>query len=88
MNSLIWENQDPFKKNKREELIKKMVLKRLCDEIRPSLCPDKGSTSSRLVYFPGWPIFPICPVGLVFARSRLDNLPGCPVGLARLTPGC
>ena len=35
---MIWENQDPFKKNKREALIKKMVLKRLGDEIRLSLC--------------------------------------------------
>ena len=35
MNSMIWENRDPFKKNKREALIKKMVLKRLGDEIRP-----------------------------------------------------
>ena len=32
---MIWENWDPFKKNKREALIKKMVLKRLGDEIRP-----------------------------------------------------
>ena len=35
MNSMIWENWVPFKKNKREALIKKMVLKRLGDEIRP-----------------------------------------------------
>ena len=35
MNSTICENWDPFKKNKREALIKKMVLKRLGDEIRP-----------------------------------------------------
>ena len=35
MNSMIWEDWDPFQKNKREELIKKMVLKRLDDEIRP-----------------------------------------------------
>ena len=35
MNSMIWQNWDPFKKNKREALIKKMVLKRLGDEIRP-----------------------------------------------------
>ena len=34
MNSMIWENWVPFKKNKREALIKKMVLKRLGDEIR------------------------------------------------------
>ena len=32
---MIWQNWDPFKKNKREALIKKMVLKRLGDEIRP-----------------------------------------------------
>ena len=32
---MIRENWDPFKKNKREALIKKMVLKRLGDEIRP-----------------------------------------------------
>ena len=32
---MICENRDPFKKNKREALIKKMVLKRLGDEIRP-----------------------------------------------------
>ena len=32
---MIWENWVPFKKNKREALIKKMVLKRLGDEIRP-----------------------------------------------------
>ena len=32
---MIWETWDPFKKNKRESLIKKMVLKRLGDEIRP-----------------------------------------------------
>ena len=31
---MICENWDPFKKNKREALIKKMVLKRLGDEIR------------------------------------------------------
>ena len=31
---MIWETWDPFKKNKRESLIKKMVLKRLGDEIR------------------------------------------------------
>ena len=35
MNSMICENWDPFKKNKREALIKKMALKRLGDEIRP-----------------------------------------------------
>ena len=35
MNSMIWEDWDPFQKNKREALIKKMVLKRLSDEIRP-----------------------------------------------------
>ena len=34
MNSMICENWDPFKKNKREALIKKMVLKRLGDEIQ------------------------------------------------------
>ena len=32
---MIWENQETFQKNKREALIKKMVLKRLGDEIRP-----------------------------------------------------
>ena len=32
---MILQNCDPFKKNKREALIKKMVLKRLGDEIRP-----------------------------------------------------
>ena len=32
---MIWENWVPFKKNKREALIKKMVLKRLGDELRP-----------------------------------------------------
>ena len=32
---MIWENWVPLKKNKRETLIKKMVLKRLGDEIRP-----------------------------------------------------
>ena len=32
---MIWENWVPLKKNKREALIKKMVLKRLGDEIRP-----------------------------------------------------
>ena len=32
---MIGQNWDPFKKNKREALIKKMVLKRLGDEIRP-----------------------------------------------------
>ena len=32
---MIWENQEAFQKNKREALIKKMVLKRLGDEIRP-----------------------------------------------------
>ena len=32
---MIWQNWGPFKKNKREALIKKMVLKRLGDEIRP-----------------------------------------------------
>ena len=31
---MIWENRDPLKKNKREALIKQMVLKRLGDEIR------------------------------------------------------
>ena len=31
---MIWEDWDPFQKNKREALIKKMVLKRLGDEIR------------------------------------------------------
>ena len=31
---MIWQNWDPFKKNEREALIKKMVLKRLGDEIR------------------------------------------------------
>ena len=40
---MIWENRDPFKKNKREALIKKMVLKRLGDEIRLSLCPAEES---------------------------------------------
>ena len=30
---MIWENRDPFKKNKREALINKMVLKPLGDEI-------------------------------------------------------
>ena len=33
---MICENWDPFKKNEREALIKKMVLKRLGDEIRPN----------------------------------------------------
>ena len=33
---MICENWDPLKKNEREALIKKMVLKRLGDEIRPS----------------------------------------------------
>ena len=33
-----------LQKNKRETLIKKMVLRPLCDGIRPSLCSDKGST--------------------------------------------
>ena len=32
---MICDNCDPFKKNEREALIKKMVLKRLGDEIRP-----------------------------------------------------
>ena len=32
---MILQNWDPFKKNKRQALIKKMVLKRLGDEIRP-----------------------------------------------------
>ena len=32
---MIWEDWDPLKKNKREALVKKMVLKRLGDEIRP-----------------------------------------------------
>ena len=32
---MICETWDPFKKNKRESLIKKMVLKRLGDENRP-----------------------------------------------------
>ena len=31
---MIWQNWDPVKKNKREALIKKMVIKRLGDEIR------------------------------------------------------
>ena len=31
---MIWQNWDPFKKHKREALIKKMVLKRLGDEVR------------------------------------------------------
>ena len=35
MHSMLWENQEAFQKNKREALIKKMVLKRLGDEIRP-----------------------------------------------------
>ena len=35
---MICENWDPFKKNKRETLIKKMVLKRQGDEIRPISC--------------------------------------------------
>ena len=35
MNSMILQNWDPFKKNKREALIKQMVLKPLGDEIRP-----------------------------------------------------
>ena len=30
---MTWTNQDPFKKNKREALIKQMVLKILGDEI-------------------------------------------------------
>ena len=36
MNSMIWENWVPLKKNKREALIKKMVLKRLGDKIQAS----------------------------------------------------
>ena len=40
---MIWENWVGFKKNKREALIKKMVLKRLGDEIRLSLCPVEES---------------------------------------------
>ena len=40
---MIWTNQDLFKRNKREALIKKMVLKRLGDEIRLSLCLVKES---------------------------------------------
>ena len=35
---MICENWDPFIKNEREALIKKMVLKRLGDEIRPKDC--------------------------------------------------
>ena len=34
-----------YQKNKRETLIKKMVLTPLCDEIRPSLCLDKESSN-------------------------------------------
>ena len=40
---MICENWDPFKKNEREALIKKMVLKRLGDEIRLSLWLVKES---------------------------------------------
>ena len=47
--SLIWEHLDPFKKNKRVSLIKKMVLEPLGDEIWPTLCPVKGSASTN-----GW----------------------------------
>ena len=43
MNSMICENCDPFKKNEREALIKKMVLKRLSDEIRPISYQKFGS---------------------------------------------
>ena len=45
--SLIWEHLDPFKKNKRVSLIKKMVLKHLGDEIWPTLCLVKGSIENR-----------------------------------------
>ena len=39
---MICENWDPFKKNEREALIKKMVLKRLADEIRAISCQTFG----------------------------------------------
>ena len=44
MNSVLLQNWDPFKKNKREALIKKMVLKRLGDEIR-------AISSQKFVFF-------------------------------------
>ena len=42
---MICENWDPFKKNEREALIKKMVLKPLGDEIRPVSCRFYGTES-------------------------------------------
>ena len=45
MKSMIWTNQDPFKKNKREALIKKMVLKPLGDEIWHVSCRFYGTES-------------------------------------------
>ena len=54
---MIWENRDPFKKNKREALIKNMVLKRLGDEIRLSWCPVEESVcqSVRPIQFSNRP---------------------------------
>ena len=44
MNSQKINKTTTLQKNERETLIKKMVLRPLCDGIRPSLCSDKGST--------------------------------------------
>ena len=60
--SLIWEHLDPFKKNKRVSLIKKMVLKHLGDEIWPTLCPVKGSIENRGFRFLRFLLFPVSPV--------------------------
>ena len=47
---MICENWDPFKKNEREALIKKMVLKRLGDEIRPIFVPKVRVFHEPLIF--------------------------------------
>ena len=66
--SLIWEHLDPFKKNKRVSLIKKMVLKHLGDEIWPTLCPVKGSIENRGFRFLRFLLFPVSPVSGFFSN--------------------
>ena len=63
---MILQNWDPFKKNKREALIKKMVLKRLGDEIRP-ISYQKFVSSMNLVVSG-------CDKNII--KTRLKKVPG------------
>ena len=70
---MICENWDPFKKNEREALIKKMVLKRLGDEIRPIsyqkfvlFMPERRSGMKKTNFW--------CEIGRMSSPKRLSTI--------------